>query len=122
MVRVRVGAEGVADGWGVHGVRRLRGRGAHGCCCGCRRGQGWLAGTLSGCADPHDGRVSGRTRDAVPVRSSAPLPQVSGSKRLVSRMAAPEPSPACMVCGTATAQVSLDTGRWTLQQLVDKAS
>lgn len=48
--------------------------------------------------------------------------QVSGSKRLISRMAAPEPSPACMVCGTATAQLALDTGSWTLQQLVDKAS
>ncbi|KAL4446285.1 hypothetical protein ABPG77_003092 [Micractinium sp. CCAP 211/92] len=46
--------------------------------------------------------------------------QVSGSKRLISRMAAPEPSPACMVCGTATAQLALDTGSWTLQQLVDK--
>lgn len=36
-------------------------------------------------------------------------------------MAAPEPSPACMVCGTATAQLALNTASWTLQQLVDKA-
>ncbi len=46
--------------------------------------------------------------------------QVSGSKRLVSRMAAPTPSPACMVCGTAQAGLAVDTRKITLQQLVDK--
>lgn len=48
--------------------------------------------------------------------------QVSGSKRLVSRMAAPAPSPACMVCGTAQAGLVVDTRKMTLQQLVDKVS
>ncbi|PRW61037.1 SUMO-activating enzyme subunit 2 [Chlorella sorokiniana] len=46
--------------------------------------------------------------------------QVSGSKRLVSRMAAPTSNPACMVCGTAQAGLVVDTHRMTLQQLVDK--
>lgn len=46
--------------------------------------------------------------------------QVSGSKRLVSRMAAPTPNPGCMVCGTAQAGLSVDTRKMTLQQLVDK--
>jgi hypothetical protein len=46
--------------------------------------------------------------------------QVSGSKRLVSRMAAPEPNPACLVCGMAQAHLAVDTNRMTLQQLVDK--
>lgn len=46
--------------------------------------------------------------------------QVSGSKRLVSRMAAPEPNVACMVCGTAQAELAIDTNKMTLQQLVDR--
>lgn len=46
--------------------------------------------------------------------------QVSGSKRLVSRMAAPTPNPGCMVCGTAQAGLSVNTRKMTLQQLVDK--
>ena len=48
--------------------------------------------------------------------------QVSGSKRLVSRMAAPEPNPACMVCGRAQAHLAVNTQAMTLQQLVTKAS
>lgn len=52
--------------------------------------------------------------------STEGMPQVSGSKRLVSRMAAPEPSPACMVCGTAQAQLAVDVNIMTLQQLVEK--
>lgn len=46
--------------------------------------------------------------------------QVSGSKRLVSRMSAPEPSAACMVCSTAQARLVLNANKMSLQQLVDK--
>lgn len=48
--------------------------------------------------------------------------QVSGSKRLVSRMSAPEPSAACMVCSTAQARLVLNANKMSLQQLVDKVT
>ncbi|KAL4856575.1 SUMO-activating enzyme subunit 2 [Chlorella vulgaris] len=48
--------------------------------------------------------------------------QVSGSKRLMSRMSAPKPNAACMVCSTAQASLVLNTDKMSLQQLVDKVT
>lgn len=65
-------------------------------------------------------RSTNRTTTAPPTPSPPARLQVSGSKRLVSRMAAPAPNPACMVCGMAQAGLAVNIHKMTLQQLVDK--
>ena len=48
------------------------------------------------------------------------LQQLVSGKRLITAMELSDPSPSCIVCGTAQLQLTIDTAKTPLQDFVDK--
>lgn len=48
------------------------------------------------------------------------LQQIVSGKRLITAMDLAEPSPSCIVCGTAQLQLTIDTAKTPLQDFVEK--
>lgn len=50
------------------------------------------------------------------------LQQLVSGKRLITAMELTEPSPSCIVCGTAQLQLTINTAKTPLQDFVDKVN